>query len=56
MFDFFNTTNFAECSPEDIVYDLGCGDGRIPIAAVSTFSAKKAVGCHFWYTFSYGNM
>jgi precorrin-6B methylase 2 len=30
--------------PNDIVYDLGSGDGRIPIAAVQKFHAKKAVG------------
>ena len=28
----------------DIVYDLGCGDARIPIAAVKEYGAKKAVG------------
>lgn len=34
----------AETGPEDIVYDLGSGDGRIPIAAVRDFDAKEAVG------------
>jgi len=29
---------------DDIVFDLGCGDGRIPVTAVATFKAKKAVG------------
>lgn len=29
---------------EDIVYDLGCGDGRIVIAAVEKHGAKKGVG------------
>lgn len=28
----------------DVVYDLGCGDGRIVITAVKTFGAKKGVG------------
>jgi uncharacterized protein (TIGR03000 family) len=28
----------------DVVYDLGCGDGRIVITAVSKFGAKKGVG------------
>lgn len=28
----------------DVVYDLGCGDGRILIMAVKDFGAKKAVG------------
>jgi len=31
-------------TPEDIVYDLGCGDGRILIRATKEFNAKKAVG------------
>jgi precorrin-6B methylase 2 len=30
--------------PSDVVYDLGAGDGRIPIAAVREFNARKAVG------------
>jgi tRNA A58 N-methylase Trm61 len=34
----------AEISPNDVVYDLGCGDGRILIAAVKAFHAKHAVG------------
>ncbi len=29
---------------DDVVYDLGCGDGRIVIAAVKDFQAKKATG------------
>jgi len=29
---------------DDIVYDLGCGDGRIVITAVADFKAKKGVG------------
>jgi uncharacterized protein (TIGR03000 family) len=28
----------------DVVYDLGCGDGRIVISAVKDFKAKKGVG------------
>jgi len=28
----------------DVVYDLGCGDGRIVVAAVKDFKAKKGVG------------
>jgi len=35
---------FAQVGPEDIVYDLGCGDARILIMAVQEFGAKKAVG------------
>ncbi|AEB94484.1 conserved hypothetical protein [Metallosphaera cuprina Ar-4] len=34
----------AKVGSEDVVYDLGCGDGRIIIAAVKNFGAKKAVG------------
>lgn len=33
----------AKVGPNDVVYDLGCGDGRIPIAAVRDFGAKSAV-------------
>ena len=28
----------------DVVYDLGCGDGRVVITAVRDFGAKKGVG------------
>lgn len=34
----------AGAGPDDIVYDLGCGDGRILIVAVKDFNVKKAVG------------
>jgi ubiquinone/menaquinone biosynthesis C-methylase UbiE len=34
----------AKVGPNDVIYDLGSGDGRIPIAAVQTFKAKSAVG------------
>jgi tRNA A58 N-methylase Trm61 len=34
----------AMVGPLDVVYDLGCGDGRILIAAVKDFEAKEAVG------------
>ncbi|MEM4727883.1 MAG: class I SAM-dependent methyltransferase [Candidatus Bathyarchaeia archaeon] len=30
--------------PDDIVYDLGCGDGRILFTAIEEFNVKKAVG------------
>jgi SAM-dependent methyltransferase len=33
----------AETGPRDIVYDLGCGDGRIVIAAVRDFGARQGV-------------
>ena len=34
----------AGAGKDDVVYDLGCGDGRIVIAAVTDFKAKKATG------------
>jgi ubiquinone/menaquinone biosynthesis C-methylase UbiE len=34
----------AKVEPEDIVYDLGCGDGRILFTAVDEFQAMGAVG------------
>jgi SAM-dependent methyltransferase len=34
----------AGVGPGDVVYDLGSGDGRIPIAAVRDFNASRAVG------------
>lgn len=34
----------AETKPHDVVYDLGCGDGRIIAIAVKEFNVKKAVG------------
>jgi precorrin-6B methylase 2 len=34
----------AKVGPGDVVYDLGSGDGRIPIAAVKDFGAARAVG------------
>ncbi len=34
----------AKVTKGDIVYDLGSGDGRIPIAAVKDFGAQRATG------------
>jgi len=34
----------ARVGPGDVVYDLGCGDGRILITAVKEFGADRAVG------------
>jgi len=34
----------AKVGPDDVVYDLGCGDGRILFTAILEFKAKKAVG------------
>jgi len=30
----------ARVTKDDVVYDLGCGDGRIPIAAARTYGAR----------------
>jgi uncharacterized protein (TIGR03000 family) len=34
----------AGVGKDDVVYDLGCGDGRIVIAAVEKFHARRGVG------------
>jgi uncharacterized protein (TIGR03000 family) len=34
----------AKVRPGDVVYDLGCGDGRIVITAVTEYGAKRGVG------------
>src|SRR5436305_14246572 len=34
----------AEVKSGDVVYDLGCGDGRIVITAVKQFGARRGVG------------
>ena len=34
----------AKVGKEDVVYDLGSGDGRIPITAVQKYNAARAVG------------
>lgn len=34
----------AQVDKDDVVYDLGCGDGRIVITAVKDFGAKRGVG------------
>ena len=34
----------AKITKDDVVYDLGCGDGRMVIQAVKNFGAKKGVG------------
>jgi SAM-dependent methyltransferase len=34
----------ARVGPDDVVYDLGSGDGRIVISAVKDFGARRAVG------------
>jgi predicted RNA methylase len=34
----------ADVTDKDVVYDLGCGDGRIVITAVKKFKAKKGLG------------
>lgn len=32
--------SLAEVTSNDVVYDLGCGDGRIPITAAKTYGAR----------------
>jgi 16S rRNA A1518/A1519 N6-dimethyltransferase RsmA/KsgA/DIM1 with predicted DNA glycosylase/AP lyase activity len=34
----------ADVGPGDVVYDLGCGDGRVLLMAVEAFGADRAVG------------
>ena len=34
----------ANVGKDDVVYDLGCGDGRIVVSAVKDFGAKRGVG------------
>jgi SAM-dependent methyltransferase len=34
----------GKVTKDDVVYDLGCGDGRMVITAVKKFGAKKGVG------------
>lgn len=34
----------ADVKAGDVVYDLGCGDGRIVVTAVKDFKAKRGVG------------
>jgi len=34
----------AKITKDDVVYDIGCGDGRLVIAGVKKFKAKKGVG------------
>lgn len=34
----------AKVGKDDVVYDLGCGDGRLVVAAVSKYGAKRGVG------------
>jgi uncharacterized protein (TIGR03000 family) len=34
----------AKVGPDDVVYDLGCGDGSLVVAAVKDFRAKRGVG------------
>jgi uncharacterized protein (TIGR03000 family) len=34
----------AKATKDDVVFDLGCGDGRIVVTAVKKFGAKRGVG------------
>lgn len=44
MYSVRRMLRLANVGPNDIVYDLGSGDGRIVITAVHEFDAKKGVG------------
>jgi hypothetical protein len=35
---------FAKIGKDDVVYDIGCGDGRLVITGVKKFGAKRGVG------------
>lgn len=37
--------SFGELSNRDILYDLGCGDGRVLISGALDFGVSKAIGC-----------
>ncbi len=37
----------ADVKKGDVVYDLGCGDGRIVITAVGQFGAKRGIGVDY---------
>ncbi|MBM4072058.1 MAG: class I SAM-dependent methyltransferase [Planctomycetes bacterium] len=34
----------ASIGDKDVVYDIGCGDGRLVITAVDTFNARRGLG------------
>jgi SAM-dependent methyltransferase len=36
--------SIARAGPSDVVYDLGCGDGRVLFTAVKEFNVSRAVG------------
>ncbi len=40
----YEALSLARVGPCDIVYDLGCGDGRVVVIAARDFGAKRAVG------------
>jgi hypothetical protein len=43
--DFVNAMcKLAKINRDDVVYDLGCGDGRMVITAVKEFGARRGVG------------
>ena len=44
MYSVRRMLRLANVNPNDVVYDIGSGDGRVVITAVHEFDAKKAVG------------
>jgi len=48
-----NLIDSLEAEPQEIVYDLGSGDGRILISAVLKYDLKKAVGIEISWFFCF---
>jgi tRNA1(Val) A37 N6-methylase TrmN6 len=42
----------ANFSPSDVLYDLGCGDGRVLIYAATSTPLKRAVGVEYDKTYA----
>ncbi len=40
----YEALRFVKPTPCDVLYDLGCGDGRVVVIAARDFGVKKAVG------------
>lgn len=45
-----NILIFGGVNPDDVLFDLGCGDGRVLISGAQNFNVKKAIGYDiaFW--------
>ena len=40
----YEALSLARVGPCDVIYDLGCGDGRVVVIAARDFGVRKAVG------------